>query len=781
MSDDYLRKCMYKYWQIILKYEKEDLYKLSNNDVGKLYEYLWAVKLNMFVWEDVPPSWVDLPSKDIGIDLINKDKTNTVQCKCFRKPATIKWAKFSTFHTLTTKLNLTPKDMILCITPLTRLHPEMKCPAFNPVVKKIRELNDLLQEVLLLDIQKPPVVITQSTNLESRPYQLSAFKCFEETKDNLVTKFQLPCRTGKTFIMAHITKHYKKQEPSIVFVNRIALAKQHLLEFQKHGLRVGLIWNKHMCDPKEKDVVICVDASVEKLDSKQKWAYKFLDEAHHYENDSIRTNHIMAISCQRTLMFSATYKNIDNIDFKYSIEDACKDGWITDYRFHMAYFDYGSREDGVVSLVNKYYKSWSPMLVCFNTVENAESFKRKLNNNIQASVYTAQTPPKTRENILTKIKKNAMDVVAVVGCLNEGITIKQLRTVVFGELRDSPINKMQLAMRATTPHYDKECARIVLPVFQKDIFDDPAQLRNLIRSFGDYDRRIKQHLIKKGTTGKIRLTVERPLDEENEISDDECLAYHSKIAATYEKVYDRIGNLLRCSDIDKAKEYLDHVNQNHLLPTSYKDKKSRFKDGTSMYDWFKKTTSNRSRLEKVKAILCDNELIQQRLEEISKKSKTPKLSDVDKAKEYLDHVTQNSLIPTSTDKKSKFKNGTFMYQWFMNITSEKSRLEKVKAIWCDNELIQERLEEISKKRKTPKLSDVDKAKEYLDHVTQNHRLPTSRCKKSKFKDKTSMYDWFMNISSEKSLARFEKVNAILCDNELIQEKLEERRRKEIGF
>ena len=92
-TSNYFKKCNRNYLLRIRNKAYNKPYSISNNLVGKLYEYLWAIKLGMVLWEDIPLNWEGLPSRDMGIDLVNQSRDKVVQCKCFRKDATIKFTK----------------------------------------------------------------------------------------------------------------------------------------------------------------------------------------------------------------------------------------------------------------------------------------------------------------------------------------------------------------------------------------------------------------------------------------------------------------------------------------------------------------------------------------------------------------------------------------------------------------------------------------------------------------------------------------------------------------
>ena len=457
-----------------------------------------------------------------------------------------------------------------------------------------------------------------------RPYQQRLFD-FVAASEGSRIKVQMPSRTGKTFCMATLTKKRSDGRPCLVVVNRVQLAEQHARTFEGHGLRVGRVGGgtSSRCDPAAVDVVVCVDRSIAKLERFTSgrgvaWDYKFLDEAHHYEADDAAgaccdtARSVRAVRARRTILFSATYADEEDVDFRYTLEEAVADGWVADYKFHVPVMigGEGDRAASVAALVAKYHVSWSPMLVVFNSVAATGRFRRALPpGTLRSAVYTSETPKGERARMLAGIGSGAVDVLAVVGCLNEGTDIPALRTVVIAEPRNNPLNKRQLGARPMTPHPSKTHANVVLPLFYRraasgdddDSGDlDCAQTRTLLRAFFDADPRLVRAVRRARRDGGIRFRVsvedgsDRPAEEAEEATDDRGelteageAALKAREAAELVRVdvFDRLGRLVPMTDLQKA----EAVGALGRMPKPKKMKGDegydRFDDGTGMYGW----------------------------------------------------------------------------------------------------------------------------------------------------------------------------------------------------
>ena len=93
--------------------------------------------------------------------------------------------------------------------------------------------------------------------------------------------------------------------------------------------------------------------------------------------------------------------------------------------------------------------SWSLTLIYFNTTEKCKKFnKLLLENNIKSGYITGDTSSSKRQEIKDKINNKTLNIICLCGCWNEGVSINNIQTVIFGDLRHSEINKTQIVSKS---------------------------------------------------------------------------------------------------------------------------------------------------------------------------------------------------------------------------------------------------------------------------------------------------------------------------------------------
>ena len=119
---------------INMDYQKyKNKYKLIVHDYSKnphtykdhyIFEVLWAIELNLILWDDIPPGFEDiynLPHKrDYGIDLISLDYDNTCQVKHYNSKSIITWNDISKYNTYAKEI-LNINKMILATTQIAKI------------------------------------------------------------------------------------------------------------------------------------------------------------------------------------------------------------------------------------------------------------------------------------------------------------------------------------------------------------------------------------------------------------------------------------------------------------------------------------------------------------------------------------------------------------------------------------------------------------------------------------------------------------------------------------
>jgi superfamily II DNA or RNA helicase len=587
-----------------------------------IYEVLYAIELKMILWEDLPPNFDEvykLPHRrDYGIDLINLNYEETAQVKLYGNKSNITWSHFSNFYTYSKEL-LNISNMILATTEDAKLDSlVLNIFEKNKKIKLFRnKFDDLISAIPgCTNHIKNNKNDKNDIKIEEREYLLKCNEIAIDTKKDKLY-FQLPCGTGKTYIILYIIKESLKNNKNSKFVVLcpwVDLAKQTFDLFCKFNIKTSFVGDGKRTFNKKSNVIVCVNRSIQYIRNVE-FKYKFIDEAHHVENeDSKIRQQINTIKSEKEINLSATYNDQYNIDFNYSMEQAIDEGYISDYVINIEHFSKGDKTEELIKLIKKNV-SWAPMFIYFNNTDKCIKFSDLLNDeNIKSNYLTGSDTMNKRETIKNGIIDGKIKVLCLCGVYNEGISIDNLQTVIFGDLRHSQINKIQIAMRANRLHNNKPYYRIVMPIVDDDFTNN--DIKELIRTFAKIDPRIKK-AIKNRSTSRIKINID---NNDNEIA-----------LLLYESIYDRLGNMIEQTDFNEWKELLfEYANTYKKSPTSifvYNEKNI----GTWLQYNKGKITSNKDKMYK---ILCENKYI--------KKSVDNYLENKEKNKDKI-HLTFNEL------------------------------------------------------------------------------------------------------------------------------------------
>ena len=508
----------------------------------KVFEILSAIDLDMILWDDLPPDFdtkFTVPHKmDYGIDLVSLDYNKSCQVKLYNENSRITWKDYSTFYTYSKNI-LNIDNMILYTTPVAKLDTLSTQGIQNDNnIQVIRKDFDELIKTYSDNINQIDCLSDTLLNspLEERYYLLECYNIFNESTDSQLY-FQLPCGCGKSYIMLYILREYIQENPiskHIIFCPWIDLAKQMYDLFIKNNIKTDFIGDGKHTITESSNVIICINMSVSHIPNDIDITYKIIDEAHHLESeDSQIRKQIDKLECTKELNLSATFKNQDILDFNYPMDEAITDGYISDYQMVIGYFETGDKTDELVSLI-KNHPEWCPMFVYFNSTERSKDFNNKLKKvDINSTYLTGDTSSTERERTKKDIENDKLQVVCLCGVYNEGVSIDCLQTVVFGDLRHSQINKIQIAMRANRKYSCKPFYRVVLPVVESDFSEKDIQ--DLIKTFAEIDPRLVEDIRNKNER-RIKIIM-------NGDSNDTEVNLE-KAELLYEQVYNRFGELV---------------------------------------------------------------------------------------------------------------------------------------------------------------------------------------------------------------------------------------------
>ena len=657
---DLYNKCKNEYIKLINKYRNNTIILPE----WKVFEYLCAIHNNMLVWELLPPidlnldidfsnilSNYNLPSLyDYGIDLINLDLTNSAQCKYYKNNSRISWTDISKFHSLSFRLNI--KNMYLFSIIESKI--DKRVIDFNKFanISDIKyDFDNLLNSIPIIDYDtiKDNKIISK---IEQRPYTKECTDLFINT-DKKLYRYELPPGTGKSFIMMNINLISGSNSRDIIFVPWIDLAEQMYKDAKNLNINVCLIGNNNKHFNLDSNLIICIYQSVHLLPDNLHIRYLFIDEAHHIENnDSKIYNKIKSKikNYEKELHLSGTFKNNTELDYKMSLRDAINDGWLTDYRFLVEYFDSDviySLHDKLNSLVDLIVKNqdWFPIFIYFNNTEKSKLFNQLLlSKNISSNYLTGDSSDYERKKVINDIKTYKLNVLCLCGVFNEGISIDNLKTVIFGDLRHSDINKKQIALRGSRLHYDKPYFNIVLPLYQENINDtENTDLPDFIRTFFLIDPSLRQNLNKSSKNINNRFTFRR---NGNYINDNDNDIKNKKSILICEKIFENISNICieYISPLEKAEILLEYVKVNNKIPPRSYITETGIKLGLF---WVNIKQGQNTQI--YNDILSKNEILRndyERVQNLKKEKEGKKIyTPEEKAEILLEYVKVNNKIP----------------------------------------------------------------------------------------------------------------------------------------
>ena len=682
----------------------------------KIYEILWALKKGYILWDNLPPNAdeiLDIPYlTDYGVDLVNSDITKSAQVKLYEK-STITWTDFSKFFTFSNSLlDVNVKNMYLLTNKSAKISKHVMCAITRNNIKLERyDFDDLIPKKIP-EFKDEEKVINE---IEQRDYLVECSSLFRNGEKDFY-KFELPCGIGKSFIIYDIIK--KSNGKNIIFVPWIDLATQMEKEARDVGIKTAFIGDGRNTIKNEHDLLICIYASVDKV-PKVEYQYMFIDEAHHIENtDSQFRNKIFDIKCEKTLCLSATYHFRDNLDFEMNLRDGIDKGYLTDYVLNIEYYTTPNKENALMKTI-KENMQWSPMFIYFNRTEKGAKFAKELRKmNLSAYHLESSDGKKKRDDIKNGVLNRTIDIVCLCGIYNEGISINNLKTVIFGDLRFSEVNKIQVSMRASRKHITKPFYRVVLPLVEKDFEEN--DIKELIRCWNRIDPKIKESIEKKSTT-RIRIKKNGSYEDAEFIK---------------EEIFDRFGNMLKGMTTDeKIQAFLKIVDEKGIPP---QNGTVLFSDNTCTGLFWGNAKSKRKLENEPYSVLLENDILKKDYDKFleNRNKEKSSLTIEDKIEEIIKFIEEKKYIPSQTKDffSDKSSMGGFLSKCKANNKFKTKPYDKL----LENQIIKKNYEEFlkiqEKNKSNVKLTDEEKVNVLYNIVKDNTEIPTQQGDKYLFED-----------------------------------------------
>ena len=708
------------YKKLAFEYNKND----TPQDRGKAFEFLTALILNVYHWDTAAPKMrkqiLTGNLTDKGIDLVDLEKNIVFQVKNYENTM-LGWRNISTFLAYQAFLLKETYSASLITNFNCKYCKEINCLIESNKLKHLQFDYQELFDTYLLNY-KPIEEKKEEITVENRYYQIECSDLVLNNSDQKEFRLQLSCGTGKSFIMLILIQKKLKINPNfkfIIFCNTKDLCYQTLDLFNDQNIKAILVGDGN---DYQKDFTLIVSTyhSNQKIPKDINFEFLIIDEAHHLENQDGKYNQeIRKLQYKQFINFSATFNKQDSIDFKYNLRQAINDNYLLDYRLYFEIFTGENYLNALVSVIKNKRVEWSPMFIYFNNTTRAKDFNQLLQQaGIKSEFISGKDDCKTRKIVKDKFELQEIEILSLCGVYNEGVSINCLKTVIFGDLRHSDINKIQISMRASRLHYSKTHYNVVFPVSEKQYFED-TDLIDLLKSFTIIDSELKynlEHFPQAYVSFK-----KHNLNKNLEIEDSEFYG---------EEAFDSLNQKLLSSMEIKVKALLQWVDEHQKTPSTSSDE--TFSDGCKI-GVFWDTIKQKQKIEqppyiqlKESSILMEDYLSTQEL----KKSKIGKikLTMEQKVKELLQWVDEHQKTPSFSSDET-FSDGSKIGRFWSKIKVKQkieqppyNQLKEYYILWEDYLSTQE-----IKKSKIGKikLTMEQKVKELLQWVDEHQKTPSA--------------------------------------------------------
>ena len=460
-----------------------------------LYEMAWALCTGAVRWDDMTPHQRESVVKrgwttkaDYGVDLVSQDLTEVAQCKNHAPTTAITWTHFAKFHTMGSAIGVQPNRMYLLTNPQTPIVKQvLEFTERHGVVVRRETLRALLAR-LGIDAGSGPVAApTPVRELEERPFMVEILKCLRR-KD---TTALLPCGAGKTYAAIHAFEQLFPQGRMLFVVPSLDLRAQTLALLQRRGHEVHVARGNDV--PADTRVVVATYQWLAQHTLPGRFDLMVLDEAHHVHGAAKWRQGVDRVDAHRRLQLSATLYEEQEADVTMTIDEAVRLGYVTDYVIHCLYAESGTGKDLLPCICAKVAasaRSWGPTLIYWSNVERARGAAERLGAaGAPAACLTCDSTEAERTEAIERLRRGEVRALSLCGVMNEGISIDEVQTVVFGDTRESAVNLQQVAQRGSRRHASKSHARIVLFTGLEDLTHE-TRIGQFVRAMAMRDSRL---------------------------------------------------------------------------------------------------------------------------------------------------------------------------------------------------------------------------------------------------------------------------------------------------
>lgn len=338
---------------------------------------------------------------------------------------------------------------------------------------------------------KPLKAIQFSVNdVSPREYQKEAWKALTEASRGIA---ELPTGTGKCLVSCMLASSYPDNTVLITVPNK-GLLKQNHRESEKFlNTRVGILGDKEF-DLDHSVVVATIQSLVARIESKDKQVMDLLtrvdvwisDESHGAAAESYRILSANLPNAHNRYGLTATWMREDGCElvmegvlgssvYKYTYEQAFKDGFLTPPRIWLKEFEVPLARDGKRPTFLSWYKKritnfgprniqilldastlvdegLTPAIVLVNHIDHGNILAKALG----VPFINGDNSTKEVDKILEDLCNGTHKIIVASGILNVGIDLKPLRAAINAAAGDSRITTLQKIGRGMRLYPGKE-------------------------------------------------------------------------------------------------------------------------------------------------------------------------------------------------------------------------------------------------------------------------------------------------------------------------------------
>jgi len=207
------------------------------------------------------------------------------------------------------------------------------------------------------------------------------------------------------------------------------------------------------------------------------------------------------------------------------LREKIEKGILSDYVLHIEYFTKNDKMNHLIEIV-KQNVMWAPFIVYFNSNEKAIEFTSLLNRYGITSDYFGKNCDISKKNKVLELLRNYKLIVLCVSYDLEDISINEAQTIIFGDVKLSNKNEIDLIEKVSAKCSTKPFFRIILPISNNDFKEN--YLKIFMNDLILIDTKLKNFIEEKKMT-RIRISQNRK---------------NVKSSKDYEKILKKINNLI---------------------------------------------------------------------------------------------------------------------------------------------------------------------------------------------------------------------------------------------